>query len=150
MDFTMKEKEKQLFKALCKFKDKFTDPSLIEFATPAVLGHLFFNRMQGGSAAGANDGPVEQGYVWHYMGVVPSEVKMNFTLDYPEESYWGGMFPNIVHFCEKPAETTPPPTITVITTTAAKEGCGSTVTLSALALVPMLGTAVVFGKKRED
>ena len=43
----MKEKEKQLFKALCKFKDKFTNPSLIEFATPAVLGHLFFNRMQG-------------------------------------------------------------------------------------------------------
>ena len=42
----MKEKEKQLFKALCKFKDKFTDPSLIEFATPSVLGHLFFNRMQ--------------------------------------------------------------------------------------------------------
>ena len=43
----MKEKEKQLFKALCKFKDQFLDPSLIEFATPAVLGHLFFNRMQG-------------------------------------------------------------------------------------------------------
>lgn len=43
----MKEKEKQLFKALCKFKDRITDPSLIEFATPAVLGHLFFNRMQG-------------------------------------------------------------------------------------------------------
>ena len=43
----MKEKEKQLFKAVCKFKDKFEDPSLIEFATPAVLGHLFFNRMQG-------------------------------------------------------------------------------------------------------
>ncbi len=43
----MKEKEKQLFKALCKCKDKFTDPSLIEFTTPTVLGHLFFNRMQG-------------------------------------------------------------------------------------------------------
>ena len=43
----MKEKEKQLFMALCKFKDTFADPSLIEFATPAVLGHLFFNRMQG-------------------------------------------------------------------------------------------------------
>ena len=43
----MKEKEKQLFKALCKFKDKFEDPSLIEFATPTVLGQLFFNRMQG-------------------------------------------------------------------------------------------------------
>ena len=43
----MKEKEKKLFKTLCKFKDEFADPSLISFATPAVLGHLFFNRMQG-------------------------------------------------------------------------------------------------------
>lgn len=43
----MKEKEKQLFKMLCKFKDDFSDPSLIKFATPTVLGHLFFNRMQG-------------------------------------------------------------------------------------------------------
>lgn len=43
----MKEKEKQLFKDLCKFKDQFADASLIEFATPSVLGHLFFNRMQG-------------------------------------------------------------------------------------------------------
>lgn len=43
----MKEKEKQLFKALCKFKDAIVDPSLIEFTTPAVLGHLFLNRMQG-------------------------------------------------------------------------------------------------------
>ena len=43
----MKKKEKQLFKALCKFKDQFVDTSLIEFATPSVLGHLFFNRMQG-------------------------------------------------------------------------------------------------------
>lgn len=43
----MKEKEKQLFKALCKFKDQFTDLSLVKFASPAVLGCLFFNRMQG-------------------------------------------------------------------------------------------------------
>lgn len=43
----MKEKEKQLFKALCKFKDEITDESLVTFASPAVLGHLFFNRMQG-------------------------------------------------------------------------------------------------------
>lgn len=43
----MKEKEKLLFKALCKFKDPFVDASLVEFATPSVLGHLFFNRMQG-------------------------------------------------------------------------------------------------------
>ena len=43
----MKEKEKLLFKELCKFKDSFNDSSLIEFATPSVLGHLFYNRMQG-------------------------------------------------------------------------------------------------------
>lgn len=43
----MKEKEKQLFKSLCKFKDKLPDNDLIQFATPSVLGHLFCNRMQG-------------------------------------------------------------------------------------------------------
>lgn len=43
----MKEKEKQLFKALCKFKEDSFDTSLLEFATPTVLGQLFFNRMQG-------------------------------------------------------------------------------------------------------
>lgn len=43
----MKEKEKQLFKALCKFKDPVMEKDLIEFASPVVLGHLFFNRMQG-------------------------------------------------------------------------------------------------------
>lgn len=43
----MKEKEKQLFKELCKFKGQFADVSLAEFAAPSVLGHLFFNRMQG-------------------------------------------------------------------------------------------------------
>ena len=36
------------------------------------------------------------------------------------------------------------------TTAEAKSGCGSTVALSALALVPMLGAAVVFGKKKEN
>ena len=43
----MKEKEKQLFWALCRCKDEFKDASLLEFASPAVLGHLFFHRMQG-------------------------------------------------------------------------------------------------------
>ncbi len=41
-------------------------------------------------------------------------------------------------------------TTTVAATTEKASGCGSTVALSALALVPMLGAAVVFGKKRED
>jgi len=43
----MKEKEKQLFKALCKFKEEVFDASLLEYATPEVLGYLFFNRMHG-------------------------------------------------------------------------------------------------------
>ena len=43
----MKEQERQLFKTLCKFKNAFAHISLTEFATPAVLGHLFFNRMHG-------------------------------------------------------------------------------------------------------
>ena len=43
----MKEKEKQLFKELCKFKNCVMDKQLLEFATPTVLGHIFFNRVQG-------------------------------------------------------------------------------------------------------
>ena len=42
----MKYKEKELFKSLCSFKEEKFDESLLEDATPAVLGHLFFNRMQ--------------------------------------------------------------------------------------------------------
>ena len=43
----MQEKEKIFFKMLCKFKDPIQNDSLTYYATPAVLGHLFFNRMQG-------------------------------------------------------------------------------------------------------
>ena len=43
----MNEKEKKLFKALCKFKNETFDASLLDAATPEVLGRLFFNRMQG-------------------------------------------------------------------------------------------------------
>ena len=32
----------------------------------------------------------------------------------------------------------------------AKKGCGATVALSAIALLPMLSAAVILGKKRED
>ena len=42
----MRQKEKELFKSLCSFKEREFDESLLEAATPAVLGHLFFNRMQ--------------------------------------------------------------------------------------------------------
>lgn len=42
----MNDKEKTLFKSLCNFKAKEIDQSLLAYATPAVLGHLFFNRMQ--------------------------------------------------------------------------------------------------------
>ena len=43
----MKEKEKQLFKELCRFKSPVINDVLLKFASPIVLGHLFFNRMQG-------------------------------------------------------------------------------------------------------
>ena len=42
----MNKKEKQLFKHLCSFKSETFDESLLEAATPTVLGHIFFNRMQ--------------------------------------------------------------------------------------------------------
>lgn len=43
----MNHNEKLLFKELCKFKSDSFDESLLSFATPNVLGQLFFNRMQG-------------------------------------------------------------------------------------------------------
>ena len=42
----MKQKERQFFKSLCSFNAKKFDETLLDAATPAVLGHLFFNRMQ--------------------------------------------------------------------------------------------------------
>jgi len=42
----MRQQEKQLFKSLCSFKSENFDESLLEVATPTVLGQLFFNRMQ--------------------------------------------------------------------------------------------------------
>ena len=43
----MTKNEKQLFKALCRFREPFPDGRLTDAATPGVLGLLFFNRMQG-------------------------------------------------------------------------------------------------------
>ncbi len=43
----MKREEKKLFKELCSFRKTDFNESLLEYATPEVLGHLFFNRMQG-------------------------------------------------------------------------------------------------------
>ena len=48
------------------------------------------------------------------------------------------------------APTTATPTTATPTTAAEEKGCNNTIALSALAIVPMLGAAVVFGKKRED
>ena len=42
----MKKQEKKLFKNLCSFKSDEFDNSLLEEASPTVLGQLFFNRMQ--------------------------------------------------------------------------------------------------------
>ncbi len=43
----MKQKEKELFKSLCSFKEKNFDENLLDASTPVVLGYLFFNRMHG-------------------------------------------------------------------------------------------------------
>lgn len=43
----MKKQEKELIKSLCSFKAKEFDENLLKYATPAVLGQLLFNRMQG-------------------------------------------------------------------------------------------------------
>ena len=43
----MKTNERLLFKELCKVKDPVLDENLLAHASPHVLGHLFFNRMQG-------------------------------------------------------------------------------------------------------
>lgn len=43
----MKKEEKQLFRQLCSFREEFFDGDLLKYASPEVLGHLFFNRMQG-------------------------------------------------------------------------------------------------------
>ncbi len=42
----MEKQERMLFKALCSFEDKNFDKTLVNAATPSVLGYLFFNRMQ--------------------------------------------------------------------------------------------------------
>lgn len=41
----MKKEEKLLFKSLCSFRAEEFDEKLLKYATPAVLGELFFNRM---------------------------------------------------------------------------------------------------------
>ena len=43
----MIQKEIKLFKQLCNFKNDYFDETLLKYATPNVLGYLFFNRMQG-------------------------------------------------------------------------------------------------------
>lgn len=43
----MKKEEKQVFRQLCSFKTERFNKELLQYATPEVLGHLFFNRMQG-------------------------------------------------------------------------------------------------------
>lgn len=43
----MEKEEKILFKQLCNFRSDIFNDYLFEYATPQVLGQLFFNRMQG-------------------------------------------------------------------------------------------------------
>ena len=43
----MKEQEKKFFLALCRFAGKDLEPSLTAYATPGVLGQMFYNRLAG-------------------------------------------------------------------------------------------------------
>lgn len=43
----MTKQEIELFQSLCGFKTEKFDESLLRYASPNVLGHLFYNRMQG-------------------------------------------------------------------------------------------------------
>ncbi len=43
----MNETEKRIFKELCKFKNSTLNEGMLKAVTPAVLGQLFLNRMQG-------------------------------------------------------------------------------------------------------
>lgn len=43
----MRQKEKKLFKNLCSLNAERLEEDLLPYASPAVLGQLFFNRMQG-------------------------------------------------------------------------------------------------------
>ena len=43
----MNQNEKKLLKELCQFKKDTLDDALLQYATPHVLGQLFFHRMQG-------------------------------------------------------------------------------------------------------
>ena len=43
----MNKNERSLFLALCRFQNQHIKPELLKYATPDVLGLLFFNRMQG-------------------------------------------------------------------------------------------------------
>lgn len=47
MIITLKDGEKKLFKELVKIEDGKFDETLLRYASPYVLGQLFFNRMQG-------------------------------------------------------------------------------------------------------
>ena len=153
--------------------------------------------MGGAKVAGSSEMQY-QGRIAHYFDTSRnSEIKVAFTLDYPEITYWFGWAAQIVHFCERPTGTTqndntttektttamghdctttsPPSTLdgenTIVvkvpitldgtteaestttqasaTTIDATKGCGSTMSLAALSLIPLCAV-VVFNKKKDD
>ena len=87
----------------------------------ARLYFFLIHSMRGDSGNGMNDGPnLEQGYFWFYFNAMSdTSIKMNHILDYPETSYWMDWEPYIIHFCERPVETTTEATTTEATTTEA-------------------------------
>ncbi len=66
--------------------------------------------MGGASKAGGSD-LVFQGRLCHYFSTAQDPaIKLAFTRDYPNISYWFGWAAEIIHFCEEPTPTTAPDT----------------------------------------
>ncbi len=56
-------------------------------------------KMRGNSSPIANDAPVDQGVLWHYLDShIDSEMKLRFMLDYPTIWYYMEFFPHIIEF----------------------------------------------------
>ena len=133
-----------------------------------------FVYMYGESVSGKGD-VASQGILWCYLkSDYIANLKPQFVNDYPDSTYWSSIVPNIVHFCADPATTTIPditapqsttavlPVTDTVTTqgsegtesqttaTSDSKGCTGSVTLSAVAIIPMLLIGFVNVKKEDQ
>lgn len=95
----MELKERQLFKNLCSFKSKDFDKNLLLNASPEVLGHLFFNRMQGVAFGTLKDNYVSGKINREFYNSLKSAYERNISKN---ESYFKcvGLLSEILGKCE--------------------------------------------------